>query len=338
LIEDAGYETMLYSGANELSGGLWDLDTLGKDTLIWVAQYPETPYPKQEFPDYDGKVDAWQFTDRGKIGGIESNVDLVVCYFTRDEKNAKDPDKKPEIKVPKSQDELEYTPCNEAVTAKIEVNLREGPTTSSEIVATLRNPDTLTRVGVGKNGWSRLEFGDTYVYAISSYLTTDLTPPKEEPNEDIVGGMLFTPTEDSVTAKIEVNLRESPTTDSAIVGVLKSGTFLPRTAISTHGWSRLTFEGRAVYAVSSYLSTTVVEAPPPDDGFSAVDEQVTAKSETNLRTAPSTTSSEIVYTLKHGEFVHRVGIHPNGWSKLEYDGKTVYAVTSYLTTETEVEE
>lgn len=338
LIEDAGYETMLYSGANELSGGLWDLDTLGKDTLIWVAQYPETPYPKQEFPDYDGKVDAWQFTDRGKIGGIESNVDLVVCYFTRDEKSAKDPDKKPEIKVPKSQDELEYTPCNEAVTAKIEVNLREGPTTSSEIVATLRNPDTLTRVGVGKNGWSRLEFGDTYVYAISSYLTTDLTPPKEEPDEDIVGGMLFTPTDDSVTAKIEVNLRESPTTDSAIVGVLKSGTFLPRTAISTHGWSRLTFEGRAVYAVSSYLSTTVVEAPPPDDGFSAVDEQVTAKSETNLRTAPSTTSSEVVYTLMHGEFVRRVGIHSNGWSKLEYDGKTVYAVTSYLTTEVQTQE
>ena len=77
---------------------------------------------------------------------------------------------------------------------------------------------------------------------------------------------------------------------------------------------------------------------PVTEGFSAVDEQVTAKSETNLRTAPSTTSSEIVYTLKHGEFVHRVGIHPNGWSKLEYDGKTVYAVTSYLTTETEVEE
>ena len=37
-----------------------------------------------------------------------------------------------------------------------------------------------------------------------------------------------------------------------------------------------------------------------------------------------------VYTLKNGEYIKRIGIHGNGWSKLEYNGQTVYAISSYL--------
>ena len=106
--------------------------------------------------------------------------------------------------------------------------------------------------------------------------------------------------------------------------------------MSDKGWSRLIYNGQVVYAVTSYLSNEVVtptEPTPPtsDDGFTPVDEQVTAKEETNLRTQPTTDGSEIVYTLKHGEYVRRIGVHPNGWSKLEYNGQIVYAITSYLT-------
>ena len=117
--------------------------------------------------------------------------------------------------------------------------------------------------------------------------------------------------------------------------VLTNGTFLPRTAKSDNGWSRLLFNGNVVYAVTSYLTTDLSYKPPVDDGikteFQAVNEQVTAKSETNLRTLPSVTDSEVVYTLKNGEYLTRTGISSNGWSRLEYNGQTVYAVSSYLT-------
>ncbi|MEG0277514.1 MAG: SH3 domain-containing protein, partial [Coprobacillus sp.] len=66
------------------------------------------------------------------------------------------------------------------------------------------------------------------------------------------------------------------------------------------------------------------------DGYTAVNENVTAKSETNLRDKPSMDGSQVVYTLKNGEYVKRIGINNNGWSKLEYNGKTVYAISSYL--------
>ena len=58
---------------------------------------------------------------------------------------------------------------------------------------------------------------------------------------------------------------------------------------------------------------------------------MTAKTETNLRTQPSTQNSQVVYLLKNGEYVKRIGISNNGWSKLEYNGQIVYAITSYLT-------
>ena len=60
---------------------------------------------------------------------------------------------------------------------------------------------------------------------------------------------------------------------------------------------------------------------------------MTAKSETNLRDEPSVDTSKVVYTLKNGEYVKRIGIHSNGWSKLEYNGQIVYAISSYLVNE-----
>lgn len=157
----------------------------------------------------------------------------------------------------------------------------------------------------------------------------------EKAEADIVDGKRFTPVSDEVTAKEYVNLRDFPNKNSNIIATLQSGEFATRTAESDSGWSRLLYNGYTVYAVTSYLSQTVVdpvrvEEVYDSEGYEIVNEQVTAKSETNLRTAPSTDSSDVVYTLKNGEYVKRVGVHGNGWSKLEYNGQTVYAISSYL--------
>ena len=69
--------------------------------------------------------------------------------------------------------------------------------------------------------------------------------------------------------------------------------------------------------------------------FTAVDESVTAKDVLNLRSAPTTADSEnVVAQLKNGESAKRIGVNNDtGWSKLEYNGQTVYAVSRYLTTD-----
>ena len=67
--------------------------------------------------------------------------------------------------------------------------------------------------------------------------------------------------------------------------------------------------------------------------FTEINDTVTAKELTNLRTLPSTLDSEVVYQLPAGETVQRTGIGSNGWDRVIYNGQKLYAVHSFLTTE-----
>ncbi|MDE6517783.1 MAG: hypothetical protein K2L18_08055, partial [Acetatifactor sp.] len=69
--------------------------------------------------------------------------------------------------------------------------------------------------------------------------------------------------------------------------------------------------------------------------FEAVDEYVTAKDVTNLRSEPSTDQGQltVITQLSNGQNAHRIGINTDtGWSQLEYNGQVLYAVSQYLTT------
>lgn len=170
--------------------------------------------------------------------------------------------------------------------------------------------------------------------------------PPEEAHPDVEALMNFKPCEEEVTAKEETNLRSIPSQgeDSEVLYTLKNGEIATRIAICSSGWSKLLYNGNIYYAVSSYLTTDMgYEAAPEyeeeavDDGvetrFVAVNEKVTAKIEVNLRTLPSVEHPDckVVHLLKNGTVVTRTGINEElGWSRLEYNGQTVYCVSSML--------
>ena len=92
--------------------------------------------------------------------------------------------------------------------------------------------------------------------------------------------------------------------------------------------------------MSNYLTTDLSYKKPvaePDDGidteFTKVNEQVTPKIEVNLRKLPSVTREDatVVATVHAGEVFTRTGINTDhGWSRVEYNGQTLYCVSSYL--------
>lgn len=341
-VESAGYTGMFYGAKSEIeNGAYWDTARIETSFKIWVAHYSSPTYPTVENPAYSGKYDMWQYTNRGTVSGIEGNCDINVSYFTSNEAKPMDSSATPDAATPpKTQEELIYRDVNDSVTAKEEVNLREGPSTKYNAVGKLKSGEFLTRTGIGTNGWSRLLYNGKTVYAITSYLSNEVI---EIVKEDIVSGCRFTPQNDRVTAKEEVNLRAQPTTSSEILGKLVSGTFIERTAIGDKGWSRLKFNGQTVYAVTSYLTTTAPEIDNTQSETENTDiftehgmtfksvapQNVTAKEETNLRDKP-TTQSNIVYILKNGEYVTKTAESESGWARLEYNGQTVYAVNSFL--------
>ena len=256
-ISDEGYDAMFYAGKNELSGNsFWDTDNIEKEYPVWVASYSEGAYPAVEGPDYSGVCAMWQYTNRGKVDGISGYVDMNVAYFSYDTDAAPfDPDK-PQEDINVAELGIVFRSADETVTAKEETNLRSSPDTKGTIMAVLYNGDTARRTGIGDNGWSRLEYDGMTVYAVTSYLTTDLDSRPAGNNGNFkINDMEFSPYSDNVTAKEETNLRTLPSTDTGeVVVTLKKGEYVKRTAMSVRGWSQVEYNGQKLYAVSSYLT------------------------------------------------------------------------------------
>lgn len=109
------------------------------------------------------ECDLHQYTDRGKIAGINGGVDLNILtgskalkwFIGRDSKN---PTK------PTSQKTIRYT-----VTAD-QLNIRKAASNRGKILGKLKKKDTVQVVSIDKNGWAKIKSNNTYVYVHSTYL------------------------------------------------------------------------------------------------------------------------------------------------------------------------
>lgn len=108
------------------------------------------------------------------------------------------------------------------------------------------------------------------------------TTKKEETTEKKV---TYTKKKETVYAKSEVNIRKSASTNSKIVGVLKKGDKITRTATGDNGWSKVTYNGDTCYIYSSYLTTKPVETTTKKE------ETTTKKTETTTKKEESTTKN-----------------------------------------------
>lgn len=262
-IYNRGYTPMFYASMGELSGSAkWDTERIEGSYRIWVSQYPSAPYPETEKSSYGGVHAMWQYTNRGTVAGISKPVDVNVAYFGYEGTAEAHSLEAPEEAHADVEALMNFTEVNETVTAKDSTNLRNIPSQGEEsaIVHTLKNGETATRTGVSDSGWSRLTYEGQTVYAVSSYLTTDLgyqAPAQEGAGTGDGLKTKFADRSDQVTAKIEVNLRALPSVtnpDATVVAVLHNGEYVTRTGINEeYGWSRVDYNGQTLYCISSYL-------------------------------------------------------------------------------------
>lgn len=264
-IYENGYTPMFYAARNELQDeAKWETKRIEDNYLVWVAWYPGGEYSQESGPEYTGKYGMWQHTNSGSVAGISETVDMDVCYFGY-AKDATPHDTSVALKVTLTMaDLMEFDAVNETVTAKDVVNLRDIPSQGedSNVLASLKNGETATRTGVSETGWSRVECNGGVYYAVSNYLTTDLTvqaPVADVPVEDDGIKTEFVSCNEAVTPKIEINLRLLPSVtnpEATVVATIRNGEVITRTGINTdYGWSRVEYNGQTLYCVSSYLQT-----------------------------------------------------------------------------------
>lgn len=75
-IQAAGYETGIYASRNWLKDRI-DMTRLS-DYRIWLAEYADAPTYDEYY------YHMWQYTSKGTVDGISTNVDLNLCYMNID--------------------------------------------------------------------------------------------------------------------------------------------------------------------------------------------------------------------------------------------------------------
>lgn len=260
-IYNQGYTPMFYASKNEMEGDLkWETSRLDNSFKIWVSQYPAEPFPETAQSSYSGSHDMWQYTNNGNVAGIGKPVDLNLAYFGYEEEAQAQNQEAPENAEADVEALMNFEEVEETVTAKDVVNLRDIPSQGddSSILRQLNNGETALRTGISDSGWSRLIIDGERYYAVSNYLTTDLSyqAPVKEADDGLK--TKFTKVSENVTPKIEVNLRKLPSVtnpDAVVAATVKAGEVFVRTGINTdHGWSRVEYNGQTLYCVSSYLN------------------------------------------------------------------------------------
>ena len=262
-ITKGGYEAMFYASKNEMENDLlWEVSRIEERYKVWVAQYPEQPYPDTPASTYSGTHHMWQYTQAGSIPGISAPVDLDIAYFGYEGTAQPQNTEPPAPAEPDVEAMMTFQEVFEHVTAKEEVNLRDIPSQDdmAKVMRTLPNGEVAMRTGVSSSGWSRLIYEGVTYYAVSSYLTTDLDGTGTDEAADKDGDGIeteFQPISDQVTAKEKVNLRSIPSVtdpEAKVITQLKHGDVVQRNGINQDvGWSRVIWEGQTLYCVTSYL-------------------------------------------------------------------------------------
>lgn len=162
---------------------------------------------------------------------------------------------------------MSFEAVEQSVTPKDVVNLRSVPSTADAdtVVAQASNGEVLSRTGINSNtGWSQIDYNGQTLYAVTQYLTTDLsykTPvtPADPNRVSTISGriIIFTDCDDQITPKEYVNLRTEPSTtegDSTVSCQVSNGESVHRTGISSDsGWSRVEYNGQVLYVVTSLM-------------------------------------------------------------------------------------
>lgn len=171
---------------------------------------------------------------------------------------------------PETQDgdiSMKFEVVQQVVTPKDVVNLRSVPSTADAdtVVTQANNGEVLSRIGMNSDtGWSQIDYNGQILYAVSQYLTTDLsykTPvtPADPNRVSTISGRLivFTDCDDHITPKEYVNLRTEPSTtegDATVSCQVSNGESVHRTGVSADsGWSRVEYNGQVLYVVTSLM-------------------------------------------------------------------------------------
>ena len=196
------------------------------------------------------------------------------------------------------------------------LNFRTGPSTSHSIINVLMNGQKVEYISTS-GSWLKVKYNGVTGYVHGDYVTKGTTDNST------------TGTTKYVSASVGLNVRSGAGTSYSKLGKLEYKEKV--TVLSTsNGWSKINYNGKTGYVDSSYLQSTV---PGSTNGntnneTTGTTKYVNTTSGLNVRSGAGTSYSKLG-KLEYKEKVTVLSTS-NGWSKINYNGKTGYVDSSYL--------
>ena len=196
------------------------------------------------------------------------------------------------------------------------LNFRTGPSTSYSIINVLMNGQKVEYISTS-GSWLKVKYNGVTGYVHGDYVTKGTTDNST------------TGTTKYVSASVGLNVRSGAGTSYSKLGKLEYKEKV--TVLSTsNGWSKINYNGKTGYVDSSYLKSTVPGSTDDNTNneTTGTTKYVNTTSGLNVRSGAGTSYSKLG-KLEYKEKVTVLSTS-NGWSKINYNGKTGYVDSSYL--------
>ena len=213
-------------------------------------------------------------------------------------------------------------------TAKAEVYVRTGPSTSKASLHLLKKGDVVEAKGKAKSGWQPISFNNTTAYVYAQYVK--VTKSTKTPITNAAPSTRET--------AANVNLRTGASLNSEIVRVLKKGTAVAVTGRKSGEFTEVKVDGTIRWLFTRYVggatsnppaapstpAPVAPSGPPPDPVAYVVSNTLLA-----LRQAASEASTSLG-DLPAGTLVGLTGRHSGSYSEIVVNGTAAWVLTGYL--------
>ncbi|MFC6387106.1 SH3 domain-containing protein [Sporolactobacillus kofuensis] len=199
------------------------------------------------------------------------------------------------------------------------LNVRQGSSTSTKVLTTLKKGSSVEVVGTSGN-WLKIKYNGGTAYVSESYV-------KKAGSSSTGTGSSNAPVLYTGTTTDNLNVRQGSSTATKVLTTLKKGSSVE--VVGTSGsWLKINYNGGTAYVSESYVKKAGSSSTGTGSSNAPVLYTGTTTDNLNVRQG-SSTAAKVLTTLKKGSSVEVVGTS-GSWLKINYNGGTAYVSGSYV--------
>ena len=250
------YGKMLTTNPNEV-GMKGSLTSLSQK--VNIKSLSETVYAKADANVRQGYSTASPSIGALKAGSSATRTGICDNGWSRISYNGRDAFVYSDLlttKNPNSEvDGVKITAVHETVYAVTDANVRESFSVDSKAVGAMKFGENAVRTGICSNGWSRIIYNDKDAYVNSDLLS------KTNPVQVVTVKIYVT--SGTAWATTDANIRESFSSDTKAIGLLKQGEAIAVTGVTDNNWTRVNYNGQVGYIHNDLLTNAAPVGPKP---------------------------------------------------------------------------